>query len=171
MKLELLAPAGDPEKLKIAVLYGADAVYFGGEAFSLPENLLIIGTMNTADRSITALDSAMRRRFYVRDLRPGEAPLDGILRGFLDQRQPDLIWLADLLDHVNDVVDEPDLAVGPSHFMAQVPTELAARRAWDNSVLPTLRETFYGRPDMLDGLDFTTLKDKITGTTTDDAAD
>ena len=35
MKLELLAPAGDPEKLKIAVLYGADAVYFGGEAFSL----------------------------------------------------------------------------------------------------------------------------------------
>ena len=35
MKLELLAPAGDPEKLKTAVLYGADAVYFGGEAFSL----------------------------------------------------------------------------------------------------------------------------------------
>lgn len=35
MKLELLAPAGDLEKLRIAVLYGADAVYFGGEAFSL----------------------------------------------------------------------------------------------------------------------------------------
>ena len=34
-KAELLAPAGDPEKLKIAVLYGADAVYFGGETFSL----------------------------------------------------------------------------------------------------------------------------------------
>lgn len=34
-KTELLAPAGDPEKLKIAVLYGADAVYFGGETFSL----------------------------------------------------------------------------------------------------------------------------------------
>ncbi|MDD5921673.1 MAG: U32 family peptidase [Eubacteriales bacterium] len=34
-KLELLAPAGDMEKLKMAVLYGADAVYFGGEAFSL----------------------------------------------------------------------------------------------------------------------------------------
>ena len=32
---ELLAPAGDLEKLKIAVLYGADAVYFGGEMFSL----------------------------------------------------------------------------------------------------------------------------------------
>ena len=34
-KIELLAPAGDPEKLKIALEYGADAVYFGGEDFSL----------------------------------------------------------------------------------------------------------------------------------------
>ena len=34
-KIELLAPAGDLEKLKTAVDYGADAVYFGGEAFSL----------------------------------------------------------------------------------------------------------------------------------------
>ena len=34
-RIELLAPAGDPEKLKIAVEYGADAVYFGGEDFSL----------------------------------------------------------------------------------------------------------------------------------------
>ena len=34
-KMELLAPAGDLEKLKIAVIYGADAVYFGGEFFSL----------------------------------------------------------------------------------------------------------------------------------------
>ena len=35
IKPELLAPAGDLEKLKIAVLYGADAVYIGGEAYSL----------------------------------------------------------------------------------------------------------------------------------------
>ena len=34
-KVELLAPAGDLQKLKIAVLYGADAVYLGGEAFGL----------------------------------------------------------------------------------------------------------------------------------------
>lgn len=110
--------------------YRDDAITmtYGGEAFSLPENLLIIGTMNTADRSITALDSAMRRRFYVRDLRPGDVPLDGILRGYLDQRQPELLWRVDLLDYVNEVVDDPDLAVGPSHFMAETPTELTARR-------------------------------------------
>ena len=34
-KIELLAPAGDLERLKIAVLYGADAVYLGGKQFSL----------------------------------------------------------------------------------------------------------------------------------------
>ena len=34
-KIELLAPAGDIEKLKTAIIYGADAVYFGGELFSL----------------------------------------------------------------------------------------------------------------------------------------
>ena len=34
-KIELLAPAGDLEKLKTALIYGADAVYFGGEMFSL----------------------------------------------------------------------------------------------------------------------------------------
>ena len=34
-RIELLAPAGDLEKLKTAIIYGADAVYFGGEMFSL----------------------------------------------------------------------------------------------------------------------------------------
>ena len=45
-KMELLAPAGDLEKLKIAVDYGADAVYFGGEMFSLRAGAgnLTIGT-------------------------------------------------------------------------------------------------------------------------------
>ncbi|MFK5634039.1 McrB family protein [Ornithinimicrobium sp. LYQ103] len=144
---------------------------YGEESFSLPSNLFIIGTMNTADRSITTLDSAMRRRFYVRDLRPGERPLDGILRTHLTSRAPDLEWLADVLDLVNDVVGDRDLAIGPSFFMGDPPTEQRARRAWDNSVLPTLRETFYSRPTVLEGLEFTALKDQVTGTVTDDAAD
>lgn len=144
---------------------------YGGELFSLPSNLLVIGTMNTADRSITTLDSAMRRRFYVRDLRPGEQPLDGILREHLARRAPELSWLADVLDRVNEVVGDRDFAIGPSFFMGEPPSEQRARRAWDNSVLPTLRETFYSRPAVIEGLDFTTLKDRTTGTVTDDAAD
>ncbi|MGO0575480.1 McrB family protein [Ornithinimicrobium panacihumi] len=139
--------------------------------FSLPKNLLIIGTMNTADRSITMLDSAMRRRFYVRDLRPGEVPLDGILRTHLQRLAPELTWLADLLEQVNGAIGDRELAIGPSFFMGDPPTEVRARRAWENSVMPTLRETFYNRPEVLEGLDFATLKDRVKGTVTDDAAD
>lgn len=144
---------------------------YGGEPFALPENLLIIGTMNTADRSITTLDSAMRRRFYVRDLRPGEAPVDGMLRRYLARHAEELTWLADVLDEANKIVDDRDLAIGPSYFMGDPPTEKRARREWQNSVLPTLSETFYNRPGLMDGLGFTTLKDRVTGTVTDDAAD
>jgi 5-methylcytosine-specific restriction protein B len=137
---------------------------YGGE-FRLPGNLYVIGTMNTADRSITMLDSALRRRFYVRDLRPGQPPVDGVLRRYLTERGGDLAWLADLLDHANALIDDPDQAVGPSHFMVeeQGPVELWARRAWDHTVLPTLREVFYGRADLLTKLEFTALKSQVSG--------
>ena len=118
----------------VTLLYGAQQ--------SLPPNLLIIGTMNTADRSITALDAALRRRFYIRDLRPDQPPVDGILRRYLADHAPHLAWLADLLDTANRAIGDPDQYIGPSHFMGDV-DEAWARRAWSYSVMPTLRELYY----------------------------
>ncbi|WP_197723058.1 McrB family protein [Kocuria rosea] len=142
-----------------------------GQDFSLPRNLFLIGTMNTADRSITALDSALRRRFYVRDLRPGETPVDGMLRNHLAQHDTELEWLAELLDRANGIIKDKDQHVGPSHFMGPQMDETRARRAWDYTVMPTLREVFYRRPELLDQLEFATLKAAVTHTAGDAAAD
>ena len=131
-----------------------------GEKLALPNNIFVIGTMNTADRSITALDAALRRRFYVRDLDPLSDPLQGILRRFLEEHAPDLMWLADLLDLANEQLGDPDFAIGPSHFMGDV-TETRARRAWNNSVLPTLKEYFHSNLSRVESFDFDTLRAQI----------
>ncbi len=143
---------------------------YGGR-FSLPENLLIVATMNTADRSITALDAALRRRFYVRELRPEQTPVNGTLRRHLASVDPSLLWLADVLDLANSRIADPDQSIGPSHFMGQGADEVWARRAWENSVVPTLRELFYNHPDRVAELEFDQLRTAVTPRSDDAAAD
>ena len=140
-----------------------------GDAFSLPKNLLVIGTMNTADRSITTLDAALRRRFYIRDLRPGEVPVDGMLGTFLENGVGDNLWFADLLDMANSFIPDRDQHIGPSHLM--VTNEKKARRAWKHSVIPTLEELYYNQPGKLEDFDFDTLKAKVCGIASDATTD
>lgn len=143
-----------------------------GDSHTLPDNLYLIGTMNTADRSITALDAALRRRFYVRDLAPASDLLRDILATYLGREASDLGWLADLLDRANTQLGDPDLAIGPSHFMSPGLTEVRARRAWNHSVLPTLREYFHSNTARLEAFDFDTLKTQLNlPDDTDTAAD
>jgi len=122
---------------------------------------MIIGTMNTADRSITALDAALRRRFYIRDLRPDHPPVDGILRRYLATNAPQLGWLADLLDAANTAIGDADQYIGPSHFMGEVDEDWA-RRAWSYSVMPTLRELYYNDQRQADALEFDILREALT---------
>lgn len=126
--------------------------------FSLPDNLLIIGTMNTADRSIALLDTALRRRFYFVSFRPDEAPVSQVLDRYLAQRHPDLRWVADVVRRANTQLGDPDAAIGPSHFMRDNLDERWVRRAWENSVLPTLEEHFYGQPGRLAEFDLDRLR-------------
>lgn len=115
--------------------------------FRLPEGLRIIGTMNTADRSVALLDQALRRRFHFVGLFPREAPVAGMLRGYLREHYGDAMdWVADVLDAANAKLDR-NVSIGPSHFMRPDLDAEIVGRIWRHSVLPTIEEHYFGQQD------------------------
>ena len=86
--------------------------------FLLPSNLYIIGTMNTADRSIALVDLALRRRFYFVEFHPDEEPVKDVLRRWLKGKGLDhMAWVADVVDRANEKLkDDRHAAIGPSYF-------------------------------------------------------
>jgi MoxR-like ATPase len=117
--------------------------------FALPKNLLIIATMNTADRSIALVDTALRRRFHFVPFFPDTAPIDTLLKRWLDDRQPELRWVADVVDAANKLLVDRNVAIGPSHFLKPQLTEELVELAWQSSVMPFLEEHFFADPDQL----------------------
>ncbi|WP_454778209.1 AAA family ATPase [Georgenia muralis] len=115
--------------------------------FSLPANLRIIATMNTADRSIALVDTALRRRFHFVPFFPDVPPFDTLLRRWLTDHGPELTWIADVVDRANALLADRNAAIGPSHFLKPHLTESAVRLAWEHSVLPFLEEHFFADPD------------------------
>ncbi|REE98217.1 DUF4357 domain-containing protein [Thermomonospora umbrina] len=117
---------------------------YSGEEFGLPPNLFVIGTMNTADRSIALVDAAMRRRFAFVELSPRTEPTSGLLRRWLhrENRDPEP---ADLLDALNSRIEDPDFRVGPSYLMKDgVYRDGGLERTWRTKILPLLEEYHYG---------------------------
>ena len=112
--------------------------------FTLPDNVFIIATMNTADRSIALVDTAMRRRFAFLPLIPGQEPLVDMLRTWLSVHGHDTS-VADLLDELNARIADPDFLIGPSYFMRPATHEPGGlERVWRTSILPLLEEHHYG---------------------------
>lgn len=133
--------------------------------FRLPTNLYLIGTMNTADRSIALLDMAIRRRFAFIGLFVDEEPIKGILHRYLTEKAPDMTYLADMIDFVNAEMGDPHTAVGPSHFMlkeVQSLNERKAERIWRHSVLPALADRFYDAPNELSRFSYSKVKDAVS---------
>ena len=119
---------------------------YSDEPFSLPSNLYIIGTMNTADRSIALVDLALRRRFYFVEFHPDDEPIKGVLRRWLEANPPDAMeWLADVVERVNELLEaDRHAAIGPSYFMKQGLNEAKVERIWKHSVLPYIEERRFG---------------------------
>ena len=122
------------------------------DGFLLPDNLWVIATMNTADRSIASLDAALRRRFHFIPIFPDEGPMGGLLDRYLDRLGGDRSW-ARLVDMVNaelrDRLGNGDLLIGPSHFMKSDLDEARMARIWRYNVEPFVDDLFYGDPQAI----------------------
>ncbi|MET7712962.1 DUF4357 domain-containing protein [Streptomyces sp. NPDC005407] len=117
---------------------------YSGDDFALPPNLFVIGTMNTADRSIALVDAAMRRRFAFVELSPRTEPTAGLLARWLRHEGRDM-EPAHLLDALNARIDDPDFAIGPSYLMKPgVYRDGGLERTWRTKILPLLEEHHYG---------------------------
>ena len=108
---------------------------YSKETFGVPENLLILGTMNTADRSIALLDIALRRRFTFVEQMPDPSLLKSV----------DGVDLSALLDQLNRRITAllgRDYQIGHSYLMG-VESLDALHFAWYRQIMPLLQEYFY----------------------------
>ena len=135
----------------------------GPAEFRLPGNLWFICTMNTTDRSIALMDAALRRRFYFAPFFSDVPPVRGLLRRWLQRQNPEMGWLADLVDLTNERLGDRHLGVGPSYFMEHPEQldEARARRIWKRAVIPYIEEQFFGNEDRLEEFDFQLLKSEL----------
>jgi len=114
------------------------------EEFFVPENVFVIGTMNTADRSISLLDAALRRRFGFIEMMPDAS----VLRDVVINGVPLRVWLEELNARIRQHVgrDARNLQIGHSYLMAAgkpIKDVRALKRTVRDDILPLLEEYCY----------------------------
>lgn len=128
----------------------------GGGELAIPANVVILGTMNTADRSIALVDHALRRRFAFIPLQPNA----DILRHY-HRADPDFI--EKLIPHwqrLNAHLDDPNHAIGHTFFMqSDLPYHLPD--IWQMEIEPYLEEYFFGHPEQVEPFRWDQIKTDI----------
>ncbi|MDX4059535.1 AAA family ATPase [Aliarcobacter skirrowii] len=131
---------GADEEIRLKLPYSGDSE----EPFGVPKNLYIIGTMNTADRSIALMDTALRRRFHFEEMMPNASLLENLV--------VDGIKIDNLLETINKRVEylyDRDHTIGHAYFMSLENLETKEDKKAElenifrNKIIPLLQEYFY----------------------------
>ena len=131
--------AGRDEALSTTLPYSKDT-------FSVPDNLYLIGTMNTADRSLAGLDIALRRRFVFEEMPPRAELLNGVVIED-EEHKVDVGRLLHTLNQRIEVLLDRDHCLGHAYFMplkaTAKPTLAQLGYIFQHQILPLLQEYFF----------------------------
>jgi len=135
---------------KIHLTYSPD------EEFFIPDNLYIIGTMNSADRSIAFVDYALRRRFYFIEFYPDAENEDILKKWFAKNRINELIQnnVLELIKQINIEISNKlgrDYQIGYSYFMTDLNYE-KVKRIINYAIIPLVEQYFFGKKDNVDSI-------------------
>ena len=114
---------------------------YSKEMFGVPKNLYIIGTMNTADRSIALMDTALRRRFDFVEMMPQLDKLDFKVKDI------DIKLMLETINKRIEYLYDRDHTIGHSYFLSlkndPAPTQEKLDNIFRNKIIPLLQEYFY----------------------------
>lgn len=130
----------------------------GGERFGIPENVRLIGTMNTADRSIALVDHALRRRFAFLELYPNYE----VLERFHSNNGFPVTGLVATLKSVNRQIDDRHYMVGISFFLRN-DLEDQIEDIWRMEIEPYLEEYFFDQPAKVEEFRWVKVKGTVAG--------
>ena len=119
---------------------------YDSESISLPENLLIIATMNSEDRSAGVLDFAFRRRFSHFDFKPDCKVLQSWLeKHHKNSEDVDIPRVVKLFKSLNKQLKECDenFQIGHSYFMEKSLSDEGIEKIWETEIIPLLKERFF----------------------------
>lgn len=130
---ELISLIEDDKRLGASEELHAELPY-SHTIFGVPKNVYIIGTMNTADRSVEALDSALRRRFTFKEMMPKSelVPKENYVRNIFK-----------IINQRIEVLKDREHQIGHSYFMG-VKNEDDLKDVFYDKIIPLLQEFFYG---------------------------
>lgn len=128
----------------------------GGKKLQIPDNVRIIGTMNTADRSIALVDHALRRRFAFLALQPNYE----YLASYQQDSELNIDGLIMVLKQINKEIDDRNFEIGISYFLGP-DLEEQIEDIWMMEIYPYLEEVFFDQNDKLSKYIWDKIKEKI----------